>query len=96
MRWKPLGRTAAARWPDLAPATKRRIIERLVNRIELTQETLEIRIAPGRLLEILWQEDNPGTFEPALWDNGLTAKRLAGDTRLPIAWEEQRARLGIA
>ncbi len=29
-------------------------------------------IAPGRLLEILWQEDNPRTFEPALWDNELT------------------------
>ncbi len=26
----------------------------------------------------------------------LTAKKLAGDTRLPIAWEEQRPRLGIA
>jgi hypothetical protein len=26
----------------------------------------------------------------------LTAKKLAGDTRLPIAWEKQRARLGIA
>ena len=26
----------------------------------------------------------------------LTAKKLADDTRLPIAWEEQRARLGIA
>ena len=26
----------------------------------------------------------------------LTAKKLAGDTRLPIAWQEQRARLGIA
>ncbi len=26
----------------------------------------------------------------------LTAKRLAGDTRLPLAWQEQRARLGIA
>ncbi len=25
----------------------------------------------------------------------LTAKKLAGDTRLPIAWEEQRTRLGI-
>ena len=25
----------------------------------------------------------------------LTAKRVAGDTRLPIAWAEQRARLGI-
>jgi DNA invertase Pin-like site-specific DNA recombinase len=184
----------AARWPDLAPTTKRQICERLVNRIDLTQETLEIRIAPGRLLEILWEADNPITFEPALWDNELTitftvpahlkragmetrlviegadgsarkspdrsllrllsqahrfhemvmhnrgrtmaelaieagvggsyftrilrlsflapdvvkailrdrhpleltAKKLAGDTRLPIAWEEQRARLGIA
>ncbi len=86
----------AARWPDLAPTTKRRIFECLVNRIELTQETLEIRIAPGRLLEILWQEDNRRAFEPALWDNELTAKKLAGDTRLPIAWEQQRARLGIA
>jgi len=26
----------------------------------------------------------------------LTAKKLAGDTRLPIAWQEQRAQLGIA
>ena len=26
----------------------------------------------------------------------LTAKKLAGDTRLPIAWQEQRARPGIA
>jgi hypothetical protein len=26
----------------------------------------------------------------------LNAKKLAGDTRLPIVWEEQRARLGIA
>jgi hypothetical protein len=183
----------ATRWPDLEPTTKRKIFGRLVNRIDLTQETLEIRIAPGRLLEILWAEDNPGTFEPALWDNELTitftvpahlkragletklliegadgsarkspdrsllrllsqahlfhemvmhsrgrtmaelaveagvggsyftrilrlsflapevvkailrdrhpleltAKKLAGDTRLPIAWEEQRARLGI-
>ena len=25
-----------------------------------------------------------------------TAKRLPGDTRFPIAWQEQRARLGIA
>ena len=183
----------ATRWPALEPTTKRRIFERLVDRIDLMQETLEIRIAPGRLLEILWEEDNPITFEPALWDNELTitftvpahlkragmetklliegadgsarkspnrslhrllsqahrfhemvmhsrgrtmvelaievgvggsyfsrilrlsflapevvktilrdrhpleltAKKLAGDTRLPIAWEEQRARLGI-
>ena len=25
----------------------------------------------------------------------LTAKKLASDTRLPIVWEEQRARIGI-
>ena len=25
----------------------------------------------------------------------LTAKKLAGDTHLPIAWEEQRARFGL-
>ena len=56
----------AARWPDLEPAAKRQIFERLVSRINLTQETLEIRIAPGRLLEILRAEDNPKTFEPAL------------------------------
>ena len=62
----------AGRWPDLEPAAKRRIFECLVNRIDLTQETLEIRIAAGRLLEILWEEDNPKTFEPALWDNALT------------------------
>jgi hypothetical protein len=184
----------AARWPDPAPTTRRQIVGRLVYRIDLTQETLEIRVAPGRLLEILWEEDNPRTFEPALWNNKLTitftvparlkragmetrlliegaygnarkspdrsllrllsqahrfhemvmhsrgrtmaelsieagvggsyftrilrlsflapevvktilrdrhpleltAKKLAGDTHLPIAWEEQRARLGIA
>ena len=65
----------AASWPDLAPATKRQIFERLIKRIDLTQETLEIRIAPGRLLEILWEEHNPITFEPALWDNELTLKQ---------------------
>jgi hypothetical protein len=184
----------ATRWPDLAPTTKRQIFKRLVNRIDLTQGTLEIRIAPGQLLEILWEEDNPKAFEPTLRDNELTitftvpahlkragmetkllidgagggtrgepdrsllrllsqahrfhemvmrnrgktiselaeeagvggsyftrilrlsflapdvvktilrdrrpieltAKRLASDTRLPIVWEEQRARLGIA
>ena len=82
----------AARWPDLEPATKRRIFERLVSRINLTQETLEIRIAPSRLLEILWEEDNPKTFEPALWDNELTVtftvpahlKRAGMETRLRI------------
>ncbi len=90
----------AARWPDLAPTTKRRIFERLVNRIDLTQETLEIRIAPGRLLEILWEEDNPGTFEPALWDNELTItftvpahlKRAGMETRLLIEGTDGSAR----
>ena len=90
----------ATRWPDLAPATKRRIFERLVNRIELKQETLEIRIAPGRLLEILWQEDNPRTFEPALWDNELTItftvpahlKRAGMETRLLIEGADGSAR----
>ena len=90
----------ATRWPDLAPTTKRRIFERLVKRIGLTQETLEIRIAPGRLLEILWQADNPRTFEPALWDNGLTLtftvpahlKRAGMETRLLIDGADGSAR----
>ena len=90
----------AARWPDLEPATKRRIFKRLVNRINLTQETLEIRIAPGRLLEILWEEDNPKTFEPALWDNELTVtftvpahlKRVGMETRLLIEGADGSAR----
>ena len=90
----------AARWPDLEPATKRRIFERLVDRIDLTQETLEIRIAPGRLLEILWAEDNPRTFEPALWDNELTVtftvpahlKRVGMETRLLIEGADGSAR----
>ena len=89
----------AARWPDLEPAAKRRIFERLVDRIKLTQETLEIRIAPGRLLEILWAEDNPRTFEPALWDNELTVtftvpahlKRVGMETRLRQAAIQERA-----
>jgi len=90
----------AARWPNLAPTTKCRIFERLGNRIELKQKTLEIRIAPGRLLEILWQEDNPGIFEPALWDNELTItftvpahlKRVGMETRLLIEGADGRAR----
>ena len=90
----------AARWPDLEPATKRQIFERLVSRINLTQETLEIRIAPSRLLEILWEEDNPKTFEPALWDNELTVtftvpahlKRAGMETRLLIEGADGSAR----
>ena len=35
-------------------------------------KTLEIQIAPGQLLEILWQDDNPGPLEPALRDDELT------------------------
>ena len=90
----------AARWPDLEPTTKRQIFKRLVNRINLTQETLEIRIAPGRLLEILWEEDNPKTLEPALWDNELTVtftvsahlKRAGMETRLLIEGADGSAR----
>jgi len=90
----------ATRWQDLAPTRKRQIFERLVNRIDLTQETLEIRIAPGRLLEILSGEDNPGTFEPALWDNELTItftvpahlKRAGMETRLLIEGADGSAR----
>ena len=90
----------AARWPDLEPATKRQIFERLVSRINLTQETLEIRIAPSRLLEILREEDNPKTFEPALWDNELTVtftvpahlKRAGMETRLLIEGADGSAR----
>ena len=90
----------AARWPDLEPTTKRQIFERLVSRINLTQETLEIRIAPSRLLEILWEEDNPKTFEPALWDNELTVtftvpahlKRAGMETRLLIEGADGSAR----
>ena len=81
----------AGRWPDLEPAAKRRIFERLVNRIDLTQETLEIRIAAGRLLEILWEEDNPKTFEPALWDNELT-----GDAPVNLAWGASAASDGAS
>ncbi len=66
----------------------------------LTQETLDIRIAPGRLLEILWEEDNPGTFEPALWDSELTItltipahlKRAGMETRLLIEGADGSAR----
>jgi DNA invertase Pin-like site-specific DNA recombinase len=90
----------AARWPALEPTTKRQIFERLINRIDLAQETLEIRIAPGRLLEILWEEDNPITFEPALWDNELTItftvpahlKRAGMETKLLIEGADGSAR----
>ncbi len=89
-----------ARWPDLEPTTKRRIFKRLVNRIDLMRETLEIRIAPGRLLEILCEEDYPPAFEPALWDNELTItftvpahlKRAGMETRLLIEGADGSAR----
>ncbi|MEM7222743.1 MAG: recombinase family protein [Pseudomonadota bacterium] len=183
----------AVRWPEIAPTARRQILKRLINRIDLFPKTLEIRFAPGRLLELLWDEDTPGALEPNLPDSApsvtitvpahlkragmetrlliegadgsarkspdrsmlrllsqaqrfhdmvmhsrgrtmaelaieagvggsyftrilrlsflapdvvkailqdrhpleLTAKKLAGDTRLPIAWEDQRARLGM-
>ena len=90
----------ATRWPDLEPMNKRQIVGRLVHRVDLMRETLEIRIAPGRLLEILWEEENPRTFEPALWDNELTItftvpahlKRAGMETRLLIEGADGSAR----
>ena len=46
----------AQRWPDLAPAERRAILSSLVARIDLTRETLEIRILPGRLPAMLRSE----------------------------------------
>ena len=52
------------------------------------------------MLEILWEEDNPKTFEPALWDNELTVtftvpahlKRVGMETRLLIEGADGSAR----
>jgi DNA invertase Pin-like site-specific DNA recombinase len=90
----------ATRWPDLAPATKRQIFKRFIKGINLAQETLEIRIAPGPLLEILWEEDNPRAFERTLRDNELTItftvpthlKRAGMETKLLIEGADGSAR----
>jgi hypothetical protein len=49
----------ARRWPRLAPAEKRTILMRLVERIDFLRATLEIRILPGQLLSVLGEEDAP-------------------------------------
>jgi hypothetical protein len=46
----------AERWPSLAAAERRAILTRLVDRIDLLRETLEIRILPGRLALVLLDE----------------------------------------
>ena len=48
----------ADRWPSLVPTDRRSILITLVDRIDLMRETLEIRILPGRLLQILLDENN--------------------------------------
>jgi DNA invertase Pin-like site-specific DNA recombinase len=48
----------AERWPGLAPSQKRAILTTLVDWIDLTRETLEIRIVPGRLPSILLDEND--------------------------------------
>jgi DNA invertase Pin-like site-specific DNA recombinase/AraC-like DNA-binding protein len=44
------------RWPEPSPTEKRAMLGRLVERIDLMRETVEIRIAPGRLPWILGDE----------------------------------------
>ncbi|MCH9054199.1 MAG: recombinase family protein, partial [Proteobacteria bacterium] len=82
----------AGRWPDLAPATKRQILTRLVDRIDIKRETLEIRILPGRLPAVLCGEDDPESIEQAVLDDGPTItftvparlKRAGMETRFLI------------
>ena len=47
-------------WPDLAPPTRRRVLTRLINRIELGHETLTIRVMPRQLPRVLDERDEPG------------------------------------
>ena len=49
----------ARRWPRLAPAKKHGVLSALVDRVDLPRETIEIRIMPGRLLSVLYDEDDP-------------------------------------
>ena len=49
----------ARRWPRLAPAKKHGVLSALVDRVDLPRETIEIRIMPGWLLSVLYDEDDP-------------------------------------
>ncbi len=80
------------RWPDLAPATKRQILMNLVDRIDLTCETLEIRILPGQLPAVLCGEEGPESIERQAPGEGPSItftvpallKRTGMETRLLI------------
>ncbi len=82
----------ARRWPRLAPAKKRAVLSALVDRVDLLRETLEIRIMPGRLLSVLFEENDPredrrtgGDSEPMLtFTVPARLKRVGMETRLLI------------
>ena len=79
----------AKRWLGFAPTEKRGILARLVTRIEMKRETLEIQIAPRRLTDVLDQEGEPMRFERTRPD-GETTLTLTVPARLKRAGMETR------
>ena len=82
----------AGRWRDLEPLEKRRILQRLVHRIEVGRERVMIRVRPGRVPEIvdlggepMWIDQAAGDVEPTL-DLVVPArlKRAGMETKLLI------------
>ena len=80
------------RWRDLEPLEKRRILQRLVQRIEVGRERVKIQVRPGRIPEVVDPDGEPmridqaaGDVEPTL-DLVVSArlKRVGMETKLLI------------
>ena len=87
----------AARWPELAPQRKRAMLQRLLARIDVERETVEIALRPGAIPVIL----DPA-FDPARTPSGeaerattilsvpARLKRAGIETKLVIANDDSR------
>ena len=82
----------AQRWPDLGATDKRRFLRRLVGRVDLTHETLDIHIRPMCLPDLLAEPEGGGRSDAGEPDGPLltlsvaaTVKRIGLEIRLLIA-----------
>jgi site-specific DNA recombinase len=90
----------AHRWQELAPAERRALLSKLVDRIDLLRETVEIRIRPGRLPAVLRAETGPRELqrkpnadEPIItFTVPARLKRTGMETRLLIDGEGGNSR----
>ena len=79
----------ADRWSNLIPSEKRAILTSLVERIDLLDETLEIRILPGRLPAVL-RDDRSGRNHVRLAKDHAPSITLAIQARLKRTGMETR------